>query len=239
MGIRFIGRYVPEGRIRVTALTIIPAFTVQPAIAPNGGAMGATFTGDDGKVRGATVTKREWLFNGVPIQGQTTNSYVSDGSGVLTYRVTATGRGGTVVATSAPVTVTVNPAKLNAPTWRYAPGLLGTFAEGSSVNIPILADDKDNNIATYGISSGQLPNGLSIDMFSGVISGTLGEVSADTSYTFEVMVTDRTNLSVKGKFTINVSNVKSTVTWQTSNAQPVAETSPGQPVNINLGASSN
>ena len=223
----------------VSVTTRAPAFTTQPSITPTNAQMGTTFTGNKGVVINASTYTYQWYLNGNKINGQTASTYVSDGIGSLTFQVTATGPTGLkVVATSPAVTITSSPVVQNAPTWTVQPGLLGTFAEGSSVSLPLMASDKENNIATYGITGGQLPNGLSIDMFSGVISGTLGEVIADTSYTFEVTVTDRTNLTLKGNFTINVANVKTTVTWQTPNDQPVGDTAPGQPVNINLGASS-
>lgn len=231
------------GTVKVTtaALVIIfrpPVFTVQPSISPNGGTMGTTFIGQDGTYSNATTVVRQWLLNGQPINNQTTNNYVSDGTGSLTYRITLTGQGGTVSATSPAVTVTASVTPQHAPRFTVAPGLLGTFAEGSSVSIPIPAADDENNIQTFAITSGQLPGGLVIDMFSGVISGTLAEVTQDMSYDFEVTVTDRTNLSVKGTFTIKVANVKTTVTWQTDNSQSLAMPAPGQPVNVSMGATS-
>jgi hypothetical protein len=100
------------------------------------------------------------------------------------------------------------------------------------------ADDVENNISTYTVTGGMLPNGVSLNTFSGLISGELAEVDKDTSYTFEITVTDRTQLVLKGNFTINVSNVKTTVTWNTPNDQPVSNAAPGEPVNIYMGAQS-
>jgi len=199
--------------------------------------MGTTFTGDDGAVHAASITTREWVLNGVVIDGQNTNTYVGDGTGDLVYRVTAVGRGGTVVGESSPVTITSIPTKLNPPEWQTLPGLLGTFAEDSSVSIPVQATDEDNNISTYEITGGELPPGLSINMFTGLISGHIAEVTQDTTFTFTVKVTDRTDLSITGEFSINVANVKTTVTWDTESGT-VSDTAPGVPINIKLGAQS-
>lgn len=215
-----------------------PVFTVQPSISPAGGQMGTTFTADDGVIQNATTVTRQWYLNNVLINGATGTLWVSDGTGSLTVKITAVGPGGTIVATSPAVTVSPTQVVQHAPVWRTQPGLLGTFAEGTSVSISLQADDQENNIASYAITGGEMPNGLSIDMFNGMISGTLAEVVKDTSYSFEVTVTDRTNLSIKGTFTINVSNVKTTVTWETDNSTPLAQPAPGEPVSVQMGATS-
>lgn len=235
MGIRFNTKY--SGRLRFKLLIVTPVFTVQPSISPDGGPTGITLTGNDGMVHAANITNREWLLDGVPIYGQNTNTYISDGLGSLTYRVTAVGLGGTVVAESTPVTITSNNIPPSPPTWNTLPGLLGTFAEGSSISVPVLADDPDNNISTYQVTNGQLPPGTNINMFTGVISGTLAEVTEDSTFTFTVKVTDRTNLTLTGEFSINVANVKTTVTWDTSGGT-LADTAPGEPITVNLGATS-
>jgi len=199
--------------------------------------MGTTFTGDDGTVHPGSVIKREWVLNGVLINGQTTNTYVGDGTGDLVYRVTASSFGGDTVGESPPVTVTSIPSKLNPPEWQTLPGLLGTFAEDTSVSIPVQATDDDNNISIYEITDGELPPGLSINMFSGVISGHIAEVTEDTTFTFTVKVTDRTDLTLTGEFSINVVNVKTTVTWNTESGT-VSDIAPGVPINVSLGAQS-
>jgi len=238
MSIRITGRYKPRGILRFAPLVTVPSFETLASITPTSGQMGTTFTGVDPIVRNAVIINRAWLLNGVVVPNQTLNTYLSDGTGSLVYRVTARGQGGTVVSSSTPVTVTANPAKQNAPRWITQPGLLGTFAEGSSISIPLQASDQDNNIASYSITGGTLPNGTSLNMFDGLLSGTLAEVASDTVYTFEITVTDRTNLKLVGSFSINVANVKTTVVWNTDNDQSLASPAPGEPVSVSLGASS-
>lgn len=216
-----------------------PVFTVQPSISPLSATMGTTFTGNKGSATNTATYSYQWLLNGKIIKGQTGLTYVSDGVGSLTFQVTATGPTGIkVVATSAAVTVSASQIVQHAPTWDTQPGLLGTFAEGTGINVQVQASDVENNIASYAVTGGTLPGGLSLDPFSGAIAGTLAEVTADTSYSFEITVTDRTNLTLKGTFKINVSNVKTTVVWDTPNDQPVVDTAPGQPVSMNVGAQS-
>lgn len=215
----------------------LPAFTSQPSISPNGGLMGTTFTGNDGTITGATSVTRQWRLNGINIQGQTGPTYVSDGTGSLTLRVTATGPGGTVTATSPSVTIQPTPVVQNAPEFVTLPGLLGTFAEGASISIPILVEDVENNVSTWTVVGGELPGGVNLDMFSGVISGQLAEVITDTVFSFRIRVTDRTGLTTEGQFSINVSNVKTTVTWETEEGS-LGDPAPGKPVNIVLGATS-
>ena len=215
----------------------LPKFINQPSISPSEGIMGTTFTGNDGTITGATSVTRQWRLGGINIQGQTGPTYVSDGTGSLTLQVRASGPGGTVTATSPSVTIQPAPVVQNAPEFLTLPGLLGTFAEGASINIPILVEDVENNVSTWTIVGGELPGGVSLDMFSGVISGQLAEVISDTVFSFRIRVTDRTGLMTEGQFSINVSNVKTTVTWETQEGS-LGEMAPGKPVNIVLGATS-
>lgn len=83
--------------------TPAPSFTVQPSIAPSGGSIGQSFTGSSGTLSNGTVVGRRWLLNGVQVS--TASIYVSTAAGSLVYEVTATGPGGTTVATSMGVAV--------------------------------------------------------------------------------------------------------------------------------------
>ena len=215
-----------------------PTYTVDPSISPNSAPMGTLMTGNDGTFTNGIVTARAWLLNNVPLSGATQSTYIPDGIGNLTYRVTVTGNGGTITRTSSPVTITSVPDKLNAPTWNMATGNLGTFAEGSSISIPLLTSDPENNVQSYEVVNGALPNGVTLGLMNGVISGSLAEVTEDTIYVFTIRVTDRTNLTLIGNFSISVANVKTTVTWQTSNTADLANPAPGQPVTVKLEATS-
>jgi hypothetical protein len=80
-----------------------PSFTAQPSISPSSGSVGQSFTGSDGTVSNGTVASRRWLLNGAQVS--TAEIYVSTAAGSLVYEVTATGAGGTTIATSTSVNV--------------------------------------------------------------------------------------------------------------------------------------
>lgn len=79
--------------------------------------------------------------------------------------------------------------------------------EGASVSVTIVASETDGGTITYSISSGALPSGVTLNTSTGVISGTLPTVSADTNYNFTVTATDDENQSNSRSFTITVRDV--------------------------------
>lgn len=87
--------------------TPAPVFTVQPSISPSSGEVGDTFTASDGAVSNGSITGRQWTLGGADIDDETASTFLSTAPGALRVRVTATGPGGTVSATSNPVTISV------------------------------------------------------------------------------------------------------------------------------------
>lgn len=83
--------------------TPAPLFTTQPSISPTSGNVGATFTANNGAASDTTSYTRRWLLSGTQIGTGATVTPVTAGNLVL--EVTATGPGGSKVATSAAVTV--------------------------------------------------------------------------------------------------------------------------------------
>lgn len=81
------------------------------------------------------------------------------------------------------------------------------YDEGSSVSVTVVASETDGGTITYSISSGSLPSGVTLNTSTGVISGTLPTVSADTNYNFTVSATDDENQSNSRSFTITVRDV--------------------------------
>ena len=79
--------------------------------------------------------------------------------------------------------------------------------EGASVSVTIVASETDGGTITYSISSGALPSGVTLNTSTGVISGTLPTVSADTNYNFTVSATDDENQSNSRSFTITVRDI--------------------------------
>lgn len=84
--------------------TPAPVFTTNPSITPSSGAVGSTFTANDGVASDATVYTRRWLLGATQIG--TGSTVVPASAGSLTLEVTATGPGGSATRTSAASTVT-------------------------------------------------------------------------------------------------------------------------------------
>jgi hypothetical protein len=102
----------------------------------------------------------------------------------------------------------------NTPVWITSAGSLGTFAEQVNATIYALSASDDSTV-TYALASGSsLPTGVTLSS-SGVISGTLPDISSNTTYTFTVNVSDGLNSAVPRTFNF------------VSNAAPVWVTSTG------------
>lgn len=84
----------------------------------------------------------------------------------------------------------------DSPVWQTSAGSLGTFNEQTSISVTVSATDEENNTITYSLASGSsLPTGISLNSSTGVISGTLPDISADTTYTFTIQASDGVNIS--------------------------------------------
>jgi hypothetical protein len=87
------------------------------------------------------------------------------------------------------------------PAWTTAAGSLGTFYEGVSISVSATATD-DSTI-TYALASGStLPSGITLNSSTGAISGTLPDISTNTTYTFTINASDGVNTSVARTFSI-------------------------------------
>ena len=79
------------------------------------------------------------------------------------------------------------------PVWSTASGSLGTFNEQVSVSVSATATDSDSTI-TYALASGSsLPTGLTLNSSTGLISGTLPDITTDTTYNFTINASDGLN----------------------------------------------
>ena len=100
------------------------------------------------------------------------------------------------------------------PVWTTAAGSLGTFAEQINATIYALSVSDDSTI-TYSLTNGSsLPSGVTLSS-AGVISGTLPDISSNTTYTFTVNATDGLNPTISRTFSF------------ISNAAPVWNTTAG------------
>lgn len=75
----------------------------------------------------------------------------------------------------------------NAINWSTAAGSLGTFYELSTINLPLSAVSPDSATVTYALANGSsLPSGLTLNSSTGTISGTLPNITTNTTYTFTI-----------------------------------------------------
>jgi hypothetical protein len=88
----------------------------------------------------------------------------------------------------------------DSPVWSTSSGSLGTVNNGS-VSIQLSATDDESSTITYSVTSGSLPNGLSLSS-AGLISGTMSANPA--TYTFTVSASDGINTAVTRSFSIIV-----------------------------------
>lgn len=88
------------------------------------------------------------------------------------------------------------------PVWTTAAGTIVDQNEGTSVNFTLAATDSDGGAITYAVTTGSLPSGLSLNASTGVISGTLPQVSTDTNTNFTVTATDNESQTTARAFTI-------------------------------------
>jgi hypothetical protein len=79
------------------------------------------------------------------------------------------------------------------PVWQTSSGSLGTFNEQVSISVSATATDSDSTI-TYALASGStLPSGITLNSSTGVISGTLPDITTDTTYNFIINASDGLN----------------------------------------------
>jgi len=130
-----------------------------------------------------------------------------NGTDTITYTI-SDGNGGTSTAT---VTVTVTPVN-DAPV--AAPIAPRNNVDSAVVSVPVAANfsDVDGNILTY--SAAGLPNGLTIDPATGVISGTIDAAASQVNggvYSVTVTANDA-----------NGGIVSTTFSWTVTNPPPIA-----------------
>ena len=88
------------------------------------------------------------------------------------------------------------------PSWQTAAGSLGTFIEQVSVSVSATATDPDSTIS-YSLAGGSsLPSGVNLNSTTGLISGTLPDISSTTTYTFTVNASDGLNAVAPRTFSI-------------------------------------
>ena len=90
----------------------------------------------------------------------------------------------------------------DAPAWTTAAGSLGTVAAAGTINFTVAA----TNATTFGVQSGALPGGASLNTSTGAITGTESGSTQTTTYTFTIRATDAQAQTADRQFTITVSH---------------------------------
>ena len=90
----------------------------------------------------------------------------------------------------------------DAPAWTTAAGSLGTVSAAGTINFTVAA----TNATTFGVQSGALPGGASLNTSTGAITGTESGSTATTTYTFTIRATDAEGQTADRQFTITVSH---------------------------------
>ena len=90
----------------------------------------------------------------------------------------------------------------DAPAWTTAAGSLGTVANGGTINFTVAATDA----TSFGVQSGSLPGGASLNASTGAITGTETGSTATTTYTFTIRATDAQGQTADRQFTITISH---------------------------------
>jgi len=90
----------------------------------------------------------------------------------------------------------------DAPAWTTSAGSLGTVDALGTINFTVAA----TNATTFGVQSGALPGGASLNTSTGAITGTETGSTATTTYTFTIRATDAEGQTADRQFTITVSH---------------------------------
>ena len=90
----------------------------------------------------------------------------------------------------------------DAPAWTTAAGSLGTVSAAGTINFTVAA----TNATTFGVQSGSLPGGASLNTSTGAITGTESGSTQATTYTFTIRATDAQGQTADRQFTITVSH---------------------------------
>ena len=81
------------------------------------------------------------------------------------------------------------------PVWVTSSGSLGTFNEQVSITLSALSATDSDSTISYALASGStLPSGVTLNSSTGVISGTLPNISTNTTYSFVINASDGSNV---------------------------------------------
>jgi hypothetical protein len=104
--------------------------------------------------------------------------------------------------------------KVDKVSWQHNAGTVGTFNETASIGSISIGALSGIDGSTMTASSSDLPSGLSLSS-AGALTGTLPNITATTTSTFNVSVTDGTNNGTR-EFTVTNTADNDAPTWNTS-----------------------
>jgi len=97
------------------------------------------------------------------------------------------------------------------PNWTTASGTIGTGSSAASVSFTVTATS--DSAVIYSVTSGSLPNGLSLDSSTGAITGTMPTFANATTFNFTITATDAENQTTSRAFSINGSVAPSSIQY--------------------------
>lgn len=181
------------GSVLATNLREGTAFTAQ--LQTNAGAAGATYQAK-GVMPGSLQVSSTGVITGnlplIDVESQSIN-----------FTITATNAFGSTDRTFS--IVVVNNIE---PVWTRPTGFVHIGKENTAFTTVVSATDADDTTLTYSVVSGALPAGVSLNASTGMLSGTLPVVSADTIYDFVLGVADN-SVRVDRAYKIRAQNVLS------------------------------
>ena len=90
-----------------------------------------------------------------------------------------------------------------APSWVTASGSLAILTVGDSTNVTVVANEPDGQTILYTVTVGQLPPNVSLNTFSGLISGTgPASLGSNTTYNFTIKAEDTSGNGTSQSFSI-------------------------------------
>jgi len=110
-----------------------------------------------------------------------------------------------VVQQSGTVTLTNCIDAGGVPNWVTTAGTLGSIFGANTVNVYVTATDPEGTAVSYQLSSGSLPNGLSLSA-NGLVQGLANSVLANTTYNFVIKANDTVNNNTDRSFSYTVLN---------------------------------
>ncbi|AGG87399.1 putative Ig domain-containing protein [Rhodanobacter denitrificans] len=180
-----------------TFIVAAPTITITPATLPNGQANVAY-----SQALGASGGNGSYIYSlasgalppGIALGSAGTVSGRPTTAGNYNFTITATDGFGFTGSQAYTFTVAV-------PTITLSPGILPAPAVGVAYNQTITASEGQPATFTYNVSSGALPIGLSLDVNSGVMSGT---PTAAGTYNFTITATDGSGFTGSQAYSVTV-----------------------------------